>query len=181
MRREGTVTVFRAGVIDDGIVTLRRLLVAGAAGRPGRPPLLCSFERLLCSRLRFEQLAPYVEERPTDEHGGPEEDESSNDGYRDRYAGKLRDEAYAFTTNVTHGHGGLLKRQPAYLKAARQGKAPPGRDGSVVQPEALNGRKHFEVCFTVQVTVRDFSSRITMAVARLVGEKIEAAVTIAVL
>src|SRR5436190_1905832 len=71
MRREGTVTVFRAGVIDDGIVTLRRLLVAGAAGRPGRPPLLCSFERLLCSRLRFEQLAPYVEERPTDEHGAP--------------------------------------------------------------------------------------------------------------
>jgi len=135
----------------------------------------------LCSRLRFEQLAPYVEERPTDEHGGPEENESSNDGYRDRYAGKLRDEAYAFTTNVTHGHGGLLKRQPAYLKAARQGKAPPGRDGSVVQPEALNGRKHFEVCFTVQVTVRDFSSRITMAVARLVGEEIEAAVTIAVL
>ena len=42
-------------------------------------------------------------------------------------------------------------------------------------------RKHFEVCFTVQVTVRDFSSRITMAVARLVGEEIEAAVTIAVL
>src|SRR5437773_11756876 len=33
MRREGTVTVLRAGVIDDGIVTLRRLVVAGAAGR----------------------------------------------------------------------------------------------------------------------------------------------------
>src|SRR5438128_10047087 len=34
MRREGTVTVLRAGVIDDGIVTLRRLVVAGggAAG-----------------------------------------------------------------------------------------------------------------------------------------------------
>src|SRR5437016_10703828 len=29
MRREGTVTVLRAGVIDDGIVTLRRLVVAG--------------------------------------------------------------------------------------------------------------------------------------------------------
>ena len=121
MRREGTVTVLRAGVIDDGIVTLRRLVVAGAAGRP---PLLCSFERLSCSRFRFEQLAPYVEERPTDEHGSPEQDESGNDGHRDRYAGKLRDEAHGFTTNVTHGHGGLLKRQPAYLKAARQGKAP---------------------------------------------------------
>src|SRR5437667_4132616 len=110
MRREGTVTVLRAGVIDDGIVTLRRLVVAGAAGRPGRPPLLCSFERLSCSRFRFEQLAPYVEERPTDEHGGPEQDESGNDGHRDRYAGKPRDEAHAFTTNITHGHGGLLKR-----------------------------------------------------------------------
>src|SRR5439155_15509284 len=32
MRREGPVTVLRAGVIDDGIVTLRRLVVAGAAG-----------------------------------------------------------------------------------------------------------------------------------------------------
>src|SRR5207249_6673016 len=99
------------------------------------PPLLCGFEGLSCSRFRFEQLAPYVEERPTDEHGGPEQDESSNDGLRDRYAGKLRDEAQAFTTNITHGHGGLLKRQPAYLKAARQGKAPPGRDGSGAQPE----------------------------------------------
>jgi len=35
MRREGTVTVLRAGVIDDGIITLRSLVVAGAAGRPG--------------------------------------------------------------------------------------------------------------------------------------------------
>src|SRR6266446_6783833 len=34
MRREGTVTVLRAGVTDDAIVTLRRLVVAGggAAG-----------------------------------------------------------------------------------------------------------------------------------------------------
>src|SRR5439155_20897259 len=93
MPREGRVPVLRAGVIDGGIVTLRRLVVAGAAGRPGRPPLLCSFERLSCSRFRFEQLAPYVEERPTDEHGSPEQDESGNDGHRNRYAGKLRDEA----------------------------------------------------------------------------------------
>jgi len=32
MRREGTVTVLRAGVIDDGIVTLRRLVVVVAGG-----------------------------------------------------------------------------------------------------------------------------------------------------
>src|SRR5438132_11307843 len=130
MRSEGAVTVLRAGVIDDGIVPLRRLVVAGAAGRPGRPPLLCSFERLSCSRFRFEQLAPYVEERPTDEHGSPEQDESGNDGHRDRYAGKLRDEAHGFTTNITQGHGGLLKRWPAYLKAARQGRPPRTRRGS---------------------------------------------------
>jgi len=39
MRREGTVTVLRAGVIDDGIVTLRRLVVAGggAAGTAASP------------------------------------------------------------------------------------------------------------------------------------------------
>src|SRR2546422_5074455 len=80
MRREGTVTVPRAGVIDDGIVTLRRLVVAGG-GTAGTAPLLCSFERLSCSRFRFEQLAPYVEERPTDEHGSPEQDESGNDGH----------------------------------------------------------------------------------------------------
>src|SRR5436189_5139231 len=95
-----------------GMGHLHRLLEQGmrngTAG--GRPPLLRCFERLLCSRLRFEQLAPHVEERPTDEHGGPEQDESSNDGHRDRYAGKPRDEAHAFTTNITHGHGGLLKR-----------------------------------------------------------------------
>src|SRR2546427_3633461 len=84
-------------------------------GGRGRPPLLCSFERLLCSRLRFEQLAPYVEKRPTDEDSSPEQDESSNDGHRDRYAGKLRDEAHAFTTNIAHGHGGLLKRRHDYL------------------------------------------------------------------
>ena len=88
------------------------------------PPLLCGFEGLSCSRFRFEQLAPHVEERPTDEHGSPEQDKSGNDGHRDRYAGKPRDEAHTFTTNITHGHGGLLQRQPAYLKAARQGKAP---------------------------------------------------------
>src|SRR5437867_2812507 len=29
MRREGTVTVLRAGITDDAIVTLRRLIVAG--------------------------------------------------------------------------------------------------------------------------------------------------------
>src|SRR5437016_10838148 len=50
-------------------------------GGRGRPPLLCSFERLLCSRLRFEQLAPYVEKRPTDEDSSPEQDESGNDGH----------------------------------------------------------------------------------------------------
>src|SRR6059036_2067817 len=95
-----------------GMGHLHRLLEQGmrngTAG--GRPPLLRCFERLLCSRLRFEQLAPHVEERPTDEHGSPEQDESGNDGHRHRYAGKLRDQAHAFTTNVTHGHGGLLKR-----------------------------------------------------------------------
>src|SRR6266404_1917754 len=39
MRREGTVTVLRAGVIDDGIVTLRRLVVAGGgtAGTAASP------------------------------------------------------------------------------------------------------------------------------------------------
>src|SRR5438876_12451783 len=124
MRREGTVTVLRAGRRNDGILTLRRLVVAWRRDGRAGPPLLRSFERPLCSRFRFEQLAPYVEERPTDEHDSPEQDESTNDGHRDHYAGKLRDEAHAFTTNVTHGHGGLLKRQPAYLKAARQGKAP---------------------------------------------------------
>src|SRR5216117_1813640 len=124
MRREGTVTVLRAGIRDDGILTLRRLVGARRRDGRGRPPLLCSSARLVCSRFRFEQLAPHVEERPTDEHGSPEQDESGNDGHRDRYAGKPRDEAHTFTTNITHGHGGLLKRQPAYLKAARQGKAP---------------------------------------------------------
>src|SRR5438445_13207144 len=117
MRREGTVTVLRAGV------TLRRLVVAGG-GTAGTGSSLRSLERLSCSRLRFEQLAPHIEERPTDEHGSPEQDKSGNDGHRDRYAGKPRDEAHAFTTNITHGHGGLLKRQPAYLKTARQGKSP---------------------------------------------------------
>src|SRR6266481_3106027 len=124
MRREGTVTVLRAGIRDDGILTLHRLVVARRRDGRERPPLLCSFERLSCSRFRFEQLAPHVEERPTDEHGSPEQDESRNDGHRDGYAGKLRAEAHAFTTNITHGHGGLLKRRPAYLKAARQGKPP---------------------------------------------------------
>src|SRR2546426_9431964 len=128
MRREGTVTVLRAGIRDGGILPLRRLLVARRRDGRGRPPLLCGFERPSCSRFRFQQLAPRVEERPTDEHSSPEQDKSGNDGHRDRYAGKPRDEAHAFTTNITHGHGGLLKRQPAYLKAARQGKAPPGRD-----------------------------------------------------
>ena len=93
MRREGTVTVLRAGVTDDAIVTLRRLVVAGG-GTAGTAASLRSLERLSCSRLRFEQLAPYVEERPTDEHGSPEQDESGNDGHRDRYAGKPRDEAH---------------------------------------------------------------------------------------
>src|SRR6266705_5683603 len=39
MRREGTVTVLRAAVIDDGIVTLRRLVVAGGgtAGTAASP------------------------------------------------------------------------------------------------------------------------------------------------
>jgi len=44
---------------------------------------------------------------PADEHSSPEQDESGNDGHRDRYAGKPRAEAHAFTTNITHGHGGL--------------------------------------------------------------------------
>src|SRR5213083_553902 len=134
MRREGTVTVLRAGIRADGILTLRRLVV--------RPPLLCGFERPSCSRFRFEQLAPHVEERPTDEHGSPEQDKSGNDGHRDRYAGKPRDEAHTFTTNITHGHGGLLQRQPAYLKAARQGKAP--------QEET---RKHDLRCWLADVVV----------------------------
>src|SRR2546422_11053462 len=99
MRREGTVTVLRAGIRDDGILTLRRLLVARRRDGQGRPPLLCSFERLLCSRLRFEQPAPYVEERPADEHSSPEQDESGNDGHRHRYAGKPGAEAHTFTTN----------------------------------------------------------------------------------
>src|SRR5207245_7701781 len=130
MRREGTVTVLRAGRRNDGILTLRRLVVARRRDGRAGPPLLRSFERPLCSRLGFEQLAPYVEERPTDEHGSPEQDESGNDGHRDRYAGKLRDEAHGFTTNITQGHGGLLKRWPAYLKAARQGKPPRTTRGS---------------------------------------------------
>src|SRR5205809_8092652 len=139
MRREGTVTVLRAGIRDDGILTLRRLVVARRRDGRGRPPLLCGFERPSCSRFRFEQLSPHIEERPTDEHGSPEQDESGNDGHRDRYAGKPRDEAHAFTTNITHGHGGLLKRRPDYLKAARQGKAP-GRDGEAL-PELLASRR----------------------------------------
>src|SRR5207245_4578160 len=92
--------------------------------------ILCSFERLLCSRLRFEQLAPDVEERPAGEHDSPEYFFQADDGIRDRYAGKPRAEAHAFTTNITHGHGGLLKRQPDYLRAARQGKAPRTRRGT---------------------------------------------------
>src|SRR5437867_12276137 len=83
MRREGTVTVLRAGVTDDAIVTLRRLVVAGG-GTAGTAASLRCLERLSCSRLRFEQPAPYVEERPTDEHGSPEQDESGNDGHRQR-------------------------------------------------------------------------------------------------
>src|SRR5439155_13874375 len=78
----------------------------GATGAAA-PASLRGLARLPCSRPGFEQLAPYVEERPTDEHGSAEQDESCNDGHRDRYAGKLRDEAHAFTTNITHGHGGL--------------------------------------------------------------------------
>src|SRR5438128_789362 len=44
MRREGTVTVLRAGVIDDGMVTLRRLVVAGGgtAGTAASPMQLCA-------------------------------------------------------------------------------------------------------------------------------------------
>jgi len=98
----------------------------------------------LCSRFRFEQLAPYVEERPTDEHDSPEQDESGNDGHRDRCAGKPRDETHAFTTNITHGHGGLLKRQPDYLKAARQGKAPQGET-----------REHYLRCWLADLVVSD--------------------------
>src|SRR5437870_12413094 len=119
MRREGTVTVLRAGIRDDGILTLRRLVV--------RPPLLCGFERPSCSRFRFEQPAPHVEERPTDEHGSPEQDESGNDGHRDRYAGKPRDEAHAFTTNLTHGHGGLLKTTACLPQGGSPGQGPPAR------------------------------------------------------
>src|SRR5205814_7143905 len=63
--------------------------------------------RLLCSQPRFEQLAPYVEERPTDEHGSAEQDESGNDGHRDRYGGKPRDEAQAIACNIIRVHGGL--------------------------------------------------------------------------
>src|SRR5438874_7337945 len=138
MRREGTVTVLRAGIRDDGILTLRRLLVARRRDGRGRPPLLCGFERPSCSRFRFEQLAPRVEERPTDEHSSPEQDKSGNDGHRDRYAGKPRDEAHAFTTNITQGHGGLLKPTAYLPQGGSPGQGPPGRDESVVQPEALN-------------------------------------------
>ena len=60
--------------------------------------------RLLYSRPGFEHLAPYVEERPTDEHGSPEQDESGNDGHRDSYAGKPRNEADAFAPNIIHCH-----------------------------------------------------------------------------
>src|SRR5947199_8729349 len=63
MRREGTVTVLRAGVTDDAIVTLRRHRSSRRREKLGRPRLLRRFERLSCSRLRCEQLAPYVEER----------------------------------------------------------------------------------------------------------------------
>src|SRR6266566_680914 len=83
VRRSTTISP-RCGM-DTSIGSLSR---GCETGRPGRPPLLCSFERLSCSRFRFEQLAPYVEERPTDEHGSPEQDESGNDGHRDGYAGK---------------------------------------------------------------------------------------------
>src|SRR5438128_8758118 len=76
VRRSMTISP-RCGM-DTSIGSLSR---GCETGRLGRPPLLCSFERLLCSRLRFEQLAPYVEERPTDEHGSPEQDESGNDGH----------------------------------------------------------------------------------------------------
>src|SRR2546422_4619263 len=130
MRREGTVTVLRAGIRDAGILILRRLLVARRRDGRGRPPLLCSSERLSCSRFRFEQLAPHVEERPTDEHGSPEQDESGNDGHRDRYAGKPRDEAHAFTTNITHGHGGLLRRGLTTSRRLARARPPRTRRGS---------------------------------------------------
>src|SRR2546429_8852213 len=100
-----------------------------AAGRPGTAASLRSSERLSCSRFRFEQLAPHVEERPTDEHGSPEQDESGNDGHRDRYAGKPRDEAHALTTNITHGHGGLLTRTARPPQGGSPGPGPPARDG----------------------------------------------------
>src|SRR5437763_12613508 len=107
MRREGTVTVLRAGRRNDGILTLRRLVVARRRDGRAGPPLLRSFERPLCSRLGFEQLAPYVEERPADEHGSAEQDESGNDGHRDGYAGKPRDEAQALACNIIRVHGDL--------------------------------------------------------------------------
>src|SRR2546427_8178035 len=104
VRRSTTISP-RCGM-DNSIGSLSR---GCETGRPGRPPLLGSFERLSCSRVRFEQLAPYVEERPTDEHGSPEQDESGNDGHRDGYAGKPRDEAHALPPHLIDGHGGLLK------------------------------------------------------------------------
>jgi hypothetical protein len=65
--------------------------------RAGGPGLLRSLAWLLCSRCGFEQLAPYVEERPSDEHDSPKQDESGHHGHGDRYTGKPRDEAPSLT------------------------------------------------------------------------------------
>src|SRR3989454_5178132 len=70
MRREGTVTVLRAGVIDDGIVTLRRLVVAGG-GTDGDGRL--SYAALSGARaLGFvSSNLPPTSRSDTDEHGSP--------------------------------------------------------------------------------------------------------------
>src|SRR5882724_4364122 len=83
-------------------------LVVAEARRAEPPPLLYAALRGCCApSLASSSLSPYVEERPTDEHGSAEQDESGNDGHRDGCAGKPRDEAQALACNIIRVHGGL--------------------------------------------------------------------------
>src|SRR5207249_9996901 len=89
--------------VDDGIFT-SVVIVVPEARRASRPASLRGLARLLCSRPGFEQLAPYIAERPTGEEGSREQDESGNDGHRDTYGREPRDEAGACAPNITHCH-----------------------------------------------------------------------------
>ena len=95
--------------VDDNILAFVGIVVAET--RAGAAPLLYAALRGSCALgLASSTLRPTSRsDRPTSTTA-PSRTNSCNDGHRDRYAGKLRDEAHAFTTNITHGHGGLLSR-----------------------------------------------------------------------